>query len=250
MFRQGLHYKTSSIITDEHVKTLFMIELRQMKDENRIPETFQKLCNESLFQKIPNAPSSISVSTSERWMKYLGYNPKLQQKGYYTDGHNRDDIVDYRDNVFLPRMLQYEKRMQEYSGKDMEVVIPPELLNGEKRVVLITHDESTFYCNEGKPLMWMENGENKLLPKSKGTSIMVSGFCCECHGFFSRGELKSYTFFEAGVARDGWFTNKDLVAQFDLIVPLIKELHDDCDILVAFDNSMTHHAKVFTIHAF
>ena len=37
MFRQGLHYKTSSIITDEHVKTLFMIELRQMKDENRTP---------------------------------------------------------------------------------------------------------------------------------------------------------------------------------------------------------------------
>ena len=183
-------------------------------------------------------------------MKYLGYNPKLQQKGYYTDGHNRDDIVDYRDNVFLPRMLQYEKRMQEYSGKDMEVVLPPELSNGEKRVVLITHDESTFYCNEGKPLMWMENGKNKLLPKSKGTSIMVSGFGCECHGFFSRGDLKSYTFFEASVAREGWFTNKDLVAQFDLIVPLIKELHDDCDILVAFDNSMTHHAKVFTIHAF
>ena len=142
---------------------------------------------------------------------------------YCTDGHNRDDIVDYRDNVFLPRMLQYEKRMQE---KDMDVVIPPELTNGEKRVVLITHDESKFYCNEGKPLIWMENGK-KLLPKSKGTSIMVSGFCCECHGFFSRGELKSYNFFEAGVAREGWFTNKDLVAQFDSIVPLIRDLHDD-----------------------
>jgi hypothetical protein len=54
----------------------------------------------------------------------------------------------------------------------------------------------------------------------------------------------SYNLFEAGIAREGWFTNKHLVVQFTLIIPLIKELHNDCDILVAFDNSMTHHAKV------
>ena len=63
--------------------------------------------------------------------------------------------------------------------------------------------------------------------------------------FFNNGVLKSYTTFEAGIAREGWFTNKDLVAQFNLIVPMIKDLHPDCDILIAFDNSMTHHAKVF-----
>jgi hypothetical protein len=95
MFRQGLHYKTSSIINDEHVQALFLTELRAMKDEHRTPETFKTLCNETLFQNIPNAPSSITLSTSESWMKYLGYIAKIPQKGYYTDGHNRDDIVDY-----------------------------------------------------------------------------------------------------------------------------------------------------------
>ena len=196
------------------------------------------------FKKIPNAPNSISVRTAARWMKFLTFQPKLQRKGYYKDGHNRPDIVEYRDNEFLPRMLEYERRMQEFSGANMETVISPELLVKEKRVVLITHDENTFYCCELKPLMWMESGQNLLLPKSKGTSIMVSGLCCDCHGFFSDGEHKSYTTFEAGKNRCGWFTNKDLVEQFNLLLPLIRDLHQNCETLIAFDNSMTHHAKV------
>ena len=51
--------------------------------------------------------------------------------------------------------------------------------------------------------MWMENGKNKLLPKCKGTLLKVSGYSCDCHVL-----LKSYTTFEAGIAREGWFTNK------------------------------------------
>ena len=73
---------------------------------------------------------------------------------------------------------------------------------------------------------------------------MVSGFCCDCHGFFNDGEVKSYTTFEAGKNRAGWFPNKDLVAQFNLLIPLIRKLHQNCEIVIAFDNSMTHHAKV------
>ena len=66
----------------------------------------------------------------------MAINLKLQRKGYYTDGHNREDIVEYRDKVFLPRMLSYERRMQEYSGDEMDTVIRPELLDGEKRVLV------------------------------------------------------------------------------------------------------------------
>ena len=76
---------------------------------------------------------------------------------------------------------------------------------------------------------------------------MVSGFQCECHGFFS-GQVNgnyvtSYRLFEAGINRDGWFTNDDLVAQTKDIIPLAKVLHPECDILFAFDNSMTHHKR-------
>jgi hypothetical protein len=59
--------------------------------------------------------------------------------------------------------------------------------------------------------------------------------------------VRSFQFFEAGTAREGWFTNADLVAQFELLTPLIKKMHPECDIVIAFDNSMTHHAKVMMI---
>ena len=39
----------------------------------------------------------------------------------------------------------------------------------------------------------MENGEKKLLPKSKGQSIMISGFMCACHGFMS-AEIDGITY--------------------------------------------------------
>jgi hypothetical protein len=119
----------------------------------------------------------------------------------------------------------------------------PALEEGEKEAVFIVHDESTFYCCEGQQMMWMEDGKSKILPKTKGTSIMVSGFICACHGFMSSGNQRSFALFEAGVARDGWFTNKHLVEQFESNVEMFKELHPGCEIIICFDNSMTHHAK-------
>ena len=49
--------------------------------------------------------------------------------------------------------------------------------------------------------------------------------------------------FEAGISRDGWFINGDLVTQFQKIIPLVIHLHPNFDIVIAFDNSMTHHKK-------
>ena len=61
--------------------------------------------------------------------------------------------------------------------------------------------ESTFYCNEGVHIFWMENGKKKLLPKSKGQSIMISGFMCACHGLMSAEidgiTYKSHQYFDA-----------------------------------------------------
>ena len=62
----------------------------------------------------------------------------------------------------------------------------------------------------------MENGEKKLLPKSKGQSIMISGFMCACHGFMSAEidsiTYKSHQYFQAG---SGYaFTNAHINEQF------------------------------------
>ena len=58
--------------------------------------------------------------------------------------------------------------------------------------------------------------------------------------FFNNVVLKSYTTFEAGIAREGWFTNKDLVAQFNLIIPMIKDLHPDCELIMRYELKNQH----------
>ena len=48
----------------------------------------------------------------------------------------------------------------------------------------------------------MENRKEKILPKSKGQSLMISGFICQCHGFMKSAK-KSYKVFLAGSNREG-----------------------------------------------
>ena len=72
---------------------------------------------------------------------------------------------------------------------------------------------------------------------------MVSGFVCKCHGFMSWNDSRSFQLFEAGVNREGWFTNDDLVKQFKSLTELFQHYHPNCEITIGFDNSMTHRAR-------
>jgi hypothetical protein len=44
----------------------------------------------------------IHVATAQRWMKKLEYRWTKDPKGQFVDGHEREDVVAYRQNVFLP----------------------------------------------------------------------------------------------------------------------------------------------------
>ena len=159
-FHQGQHIKTTTVITQEGVKAQFTAYLRQLSDFDRTPERFMQELNSNLLKTIPNAPNSVCLKTAKTWMHYLGFHPTRLTKGYFTDDHNRPDVTQYRDDVFLKIMADYEKLMAIYivnnEGETVEQL--PVLKEGEKRIVMITHDESTFYSNECKQMVWMENG--------------------------------------------------------------------------------------------
>ena len=184
------------------------------------------------------APTTASLSTAYRWMRLLGFKRVSCSKGYYTDSHNRDDVVQYRDNDFLPRMKEYETHFVTYDSNGNDIL--PE---GDLVYVLITHDECTVYCNEQKSHYWTANGKKIMKNKSKGVSVMVSGFACPCHGFMQSNGRSSYLLFEAGKHREGWFTNDMLVQQYQECLPLIQQFHTSKKLLFAFDNSMSHHKR-------
>jgi hypothetical protein len=75
------------------------------------------------------------------------------RKGVYMDGHERADVVKYRDEVFLPLMASYERRMVQFEGPDLQR-IEPTLNPGEKPIIALFHDECCFHANDYKQKAW------------------------------------------------------------------------------------------------
>jgi hypothetical protein len=80
-------------------------------------------------------------------MHLLGY-PSAHKKGYFVDGHERTDVVRMRD-IFCAYIEKVESRMRDFTGDNRETEVLPVLREGEREVVLITHDECIFYANDG-----------------------------------------------------------------------------------------------------
>ncbi|KAI0285598.1 hypothetical protein BC826DRAFT_918689, partial [Russula brevipes] len=114
---------------------------------------------------------TISLATARRWMNKMGYRWRKTLKGQYFDGHERDDVIRYRQEKFLPQMAEYFEHMRcwlEDSGWD----IPP----GIVRVVVVWfHDESTFYQNDRRQTCWIPPGSSATpYTKGEGSSLMVA----------------------------------------------------------------------------
>ena len=98
----------------------------------------------------------------------------------YIDGHERVDVVNYRDK-FVERWMGatgYEKRMHQWDndGNELRPTGFP-VKGGHFRIIPVTHDESTFYQNDEHKITWAQQSERPLpKPKGEGQSIMVSDF--------------------------------------------------------------------------
>ena len=73
-------------------------------------------------------------------------NTKQQKQTVYFDGHEREDVVAYRKE-YVDKMAELDRRCL-YPGHT------PELLLGEKPLIQIHHDESTFYANADQSSHW------------------------------------------------------------------------------------------------
>ena len=109
--KQGLHVKTFSVIYDENVQMTLRTYLRAMKPEERYPSTFIAALNTKLLKEIPRAPETVSLRTALRWMNKLGFFKTKATKGWFTDGHERWDVVRDR-KAFVVHMLPRLARMR------------------------------------------------------------------------------------------------------------------------------------------
>ena len=69
------------------------------------------------------------------------------------DGHEREDVIKYQKEVFLPAMAKFKAWMAKFEGPELKRV-PPMLKDGEREVIMQFHDECCFYTNDKAQSLW------------------------------------------------------------------------------------------------
>ena len=124
--------------------------------------------------------TTISIRTAHRWLSALDWRYGKKKRGMYIDGHEREDVVEYR-RAFVERWKEkYEPRMVLYGdgGKVLRTPNGFPVPQGPRfRLILVTHDESTFYENDRRKTFWQHTSHApKPERKGEGESLMVSDF--------------------------------------------------------------------------
>ncbi|KAF9016780.1 hypothetical protein BDZ89DRAFT_961647 [Hymenopellis radicata] len=193
------------------------------------------------------------VWTARHWLKALDCRYERRKNGMYVDGHERDDVVVYR-TAFVKRWLQeYEPRMVVYDNNGKPIKTPQGfVLSGKRagrpfRLILVTHDESTFFANDRCKLGWLHpDFKNKPEPKGDGDSVMVSDFLTPDWGRLVDGDELSEAriLFRAGKNCDGYFTNTELMAQVDHAIDIFEAKTNGLATgLFLFDNAPSHQKR-------
>ena len=147
------------------------------------------------------------------------------QKGVYFDGHDRADVVEYRD-MFLIQMDDLDKKSLTCYDDSL-----PQLTEGERPLIRVVHhgDQSFF---------WGDEQTNVLRQKSLGSSIMVSDFIDELSGFIrdDQGEAR----FLLETHQEGYFTNDLLLQQVVKTVDIFERVHPNATAIFLFDNAPSH----------
>ncbi|TFY76614.1 hypothetical protein EWM64_g7399 [Hericium alpestre] len=181
------------------------------------------------------------------WMHHLGYRWKKSPRGQYVDGHKRDDVREYRDTVYLPKIAEADgcRRVWNRDGKEDEESRARRNPN-EPVVVDHYHDETHFTANDRRDLRWVHDDE-KPVPRAKteGATLMVADFVSADCGWLCSpdGSLSARVLFKAGIARDGWFDNNDIIRQVTLAMDILDEFYPHERHRFIFDNATTHRKR-------
>lgn len=188
----------------------------------------------------------ISLSTAQVWMHKLDYRWTKAPKGQFVDGHERLDVVDYRNKIFLPALEELNPRIRLWSKDGTEVPVPDywRLDAGNRRVVIWYHDESTFYAHDRRLVYWQKKtGKGpKPKPKGEGISLMVADFVSADYGWLTSpdGNESARVLFKAGKNREGYFTNEEILEQATKAMDILQRHYPNEDHILVYDNAPTH----------
>lgn len=133
--QQGCHIKSQSWFNDEGVQIAVRESIASSGDKltaQRIAQavgeylgsekataTVQSILGESealtdpIISAAPNQSRGLKVRlrTARNWLKRMGFHYGTVSKNVYIDGHEREDVVKYRQENFLPAWAKFAQRM-------------------------------------------------------------------------------------------------------------------------------------------
>lgn len=71
------------------------------------PRSLMNEVNNKILRSLSLPKTSITECTAKKWLLRLGYRRDSYRKGIYMDGHEREDVVEYR-KLFLDKVQAYE----------------------------------------------------------------------------------------------------------------------------------------------
>ena len=178
---------------------------------NEIPAGLKGYLELELFPRIHmKVTRGISLSTARRWLHCQGFRFTEHRKALYFDGHERPDVVEYRQNSFLPRLKEYRQRLVEFVVGEVEKEQEKPMKNYvERRLVLVSHDESTVQANDGKKMSWVHEKEHALKKKGAGRGIHQSDVICSTVGWLKSASQS----LEYGKNYEGYWNGELFVKQ-------------------------------------
>jgi hypothetical protein len=185
----------------------------------------------------------ITERTARNWLHRLGYRWTLEPSGQYVDGHERDNVVKYRQTIFIPRWMELEPCLRIWTLDGHQEDLFAESRPPTRRLVVWFHDESTFYANDRRKKRWCHESE-KAVPRAKGegASLMVADFVSADYGWLRSpdGQEVAHVLFKAGKNREGYFTNENILEQTKKAMDIAQKYYPDDDHIFVFDNATTH----------
>ena len=134
----------------------------------------------------------------------------------YFDGHNRGDVVLYRNN-FLMKIEDFDKKSLTCANTT------PELAPGKKPFICIVHVECIYYANSDQSYFRGDEETSVQREKSLGASIVVSDFIDEMTGYVRDNQDQARLLLETH--REGYFTNDHLLEQVARTIDIFERVN-------------------------
>ena len=107
---QGKYPKIKSLLWNEDINKKLQEYLVKQVSDIKV-KNFKEFVESEVFPKIGiEEKKNISEKTARVWLKELGWTYQKHHKDIYYDGHERDDVVKYRE-IFLTQMEVFERLM-------------------------------------------------------------------------------------------------------------------------------------------